>query len=383
MKETRMNIPDDKLSPKIINRRNIYRYIDSQKNVTIQEIVQSLHLSNPTVVQNIKELQARDLLCISGTREKTGGRNAQTYSCNYSKKTAIGLDISAHHIRAVLIDLSGKPIAIEKHIEAFSLTPSYFAKLNEVIEGIIEKSGIDRDSVLGVGIAVPGLVSNDNSVVTYGKILNFTGTTNREFGQYINYPVKLFNDANAGALAEVSLSNHIHNAFYISLSNNVGGAVVLNDNLYLGENERSGEIGHITIEPFGPQCYCGQKGCFETYGNARVLSDMTDGNLEEYFSQLRLGNQAAIQLWKKYVTYLAIAINNIRMLFDCNIILGGYVGSYIQEFMQPLLNEVEKRNLFGDKPEKFIFPCRYKVEAIAAGSALPFITEYQSQSLLY
>ena len=98
MKETRMNIPNDKLSPKIINRRNIYRYIDSQKNVTIQEIVQSLHLSNPTVVQNIKELQARDLLCISGTREKTGGRNAQTYSCNYSKKTAIGLDISAHHI---------------------------------------------------------------------------------------------------------------------------------------------------------------------------------------------------------------------------------------------------------------------------------------------
>lgn len=89
-------------------------------------------------------------------------------------------------------------------------------------------------------------------------------------------------------------------AFYISLSNNIGGAILIGQKVYKGEGPRSGEVGHMTIIPDGRECYCGQRGCFETYCNASILSDLSDGDLTLFFEKLEAGDKACMEAWKEY-----------------------------------------------------------------------------------
>lgn len=360
---------------KRINRQNIYHLLREKGPLTKQEIVLNLQLSLPTVTQNLVELEEKGLINSSGRRGNTGGRDAAAYSCVNDLKAAVGLDITKHHVKAVVVDLSGKVIEILREKVIFSLSDEYFRRLAEIVDIVLKKSGMEN-RVLGVGIAVPGLVSEDGKEVVYGEILNFKGTRCEEFAKYMPYPAILYNDANAAGFAEVWMSPVIENAFYICLSNYVGGAVLIDKKVYCGENQRSGEIGHITIEQAGPKCYCGQNGCFEVYCNARVLSDMTNGNLNEFFIQLSKGVPEVHEKWKQYLRYLAIGINNIRMLFDCKVIVGGYVGAYIQDYMGDLRRLIRNRNMFDDDAESFLVPCTYKVEAIAAGAALPYVKNF-------
>ena len=135
----------------------------------------------------------------------------------------------------------------------------------------------------------------------------------------------------------------------------------------------------MTVVADGRPCYCGQYGCLETYCSATVLSDTTDGDLGVFFEKLKNGDMESRMLWDSYLRYLSLAVNNLRMLFDCKIIIGGYVGSYIDGYMEQLWEMVRQRNMFEDDPEQFLLPCQYKTEAIAAGAALPFVAEFFEQ----
>ncbi|MFR7440873.1 MAG: hypothetical protein ACLUUG_06205 [Lachnospiraceae bacterium] len=96
----------------------------------------------------------------------------------------------------------------------------------------------------------------------------------------------------------------------------------------------------------------------------------TDGNLEAFFQLLANGDEGAKKRWMKYLDDLSLSIHNIRILFDGTVILGGYVGAYIGEYMEELNRRVDERNPFGDRAENYLRPCRYKVEATAAGAAI-------------
>ena len=83
-------------------------------------------------------------------------------------------------------------------------------------------------------------------------------------------------------------------------------------------------------------------------------------------------------MWDVYLDHLASAIYNIRILFDCKVILGGYVGAYIGDYLEDLYQRVDEKNPFEDKAEDYIFACRYKKEASAAGAAIFFVDEFLS-----
>ena len=224
-------------------------------------------------------------------------------------------------------------------------------------------------------LALPALITEDHKSIFYGNILEITGETVDSFSKYITLPCILCNDANAAGFAEIWERKDIENAFYISLSNNIGGSVLIGNKVYFGEHQRSGEIGHITIIPDGKPCYCGQKGCVETYCAATILSDSTNGSLDEFFDYLKKGKSKQIKLWEEYIYYLSIAVNNLRMLFDCDVILGGYVGTYMDEYLDDLKKLTAKRNTFENNAD-YLRVCKYKKDAIAAGAALPFIDNF-------
>lgn len=363
------------LAIKEYNRRNIFHMFCKYPALSKQEIVHNLGLSLPTVTQNLIELTQKGLIVESGQLKNTGGRSAQTYSLCRRAKTAIGLDITRNHITAVAVDLCGDVIATSRIKYAFECSDEYFQQLGFMIDQIIRDSRLDPESILGVGISLPALVTEDNERVFYGEILNITGLSRAKISKYIQYPTMLFNDANAAAFAERWKNRELDNAFYIMLSNNVGGAVIINGDVYVGNNFRSGEVGHTTIVPDGKLCYCGQRGCMDQYCAATCLSELSGGNLEEFFDLLAAGNEEVAARWDEYLNYLATAINNVHMLFDCQIVLGGYVGGYLDEHILQLQDLVSKKHSF-KADGKFIQACLFKRNSLASGAALNFISRF-------
>jgi len=357
------------------NRTDIYQLLRNSLSLSRQDIVQQLQLSLPTVTKNLLELEQEGLIAESGSISNTGGRRAKTYSIVRDAKIAIGLDITRHHVSAVSIDLTGTIIATERRSILFERSDSYYQKLGELVEAMVASCPRGSNQVLGVGIGVPGLISADNSEVVYGEILHFTGSTCEEFSKHFDFPAALYNDANAAGFAELWSGTDKDNAFYIMLSNNIGGAVWINGQSYCGETLKSGEVGHLVLEENGKPCYCGQSGCVDCYLAATELSKYTDDNLASFFERLESGDQICDAIWQTYLSYLARTVSNVHILFDCPIILGGYVGGYIEPYMSQLIQKVERKSSFS-YPGQYVKCCTYKKEAIAAGSALHFIDSF-------
>lgn len=370
---------EEKLSPNEIKRKNrqmIYHYIRKYEPVSKQDIVIALQLSLPTVTQNLEYLKGRKLIDGSNKIKNTGGRNAAAYTYVKGAKAAVGVYLTGHHLSAVAVDLSGKVVAVVRERREFNVKDdSYLRKLGEVTEQAKAKAHISDSSLLGVGIAVPGLVSDDGEHVLYGLTFDFTGQTRASIAKYIPYNNRLIHDSFAAGYAESREDTSVRNAFYISLSNSVGGTAIMDNEVYVGDNHKGGEIGHMTVVPTGGKlCYCGKSGCLDTVCRAGNLDQYTEGNLEEFFCLVKSGDAKAKELWSEYLDHLSLAIHNVRMLYDGTVILGGYVGEYIGDYMDDLRRRVNERNPFGDKAEDYLVQCRCRTEATAAGAAI-FYTE--------
>lgn len=366
---------------KIKNRQMIYQYIRAHGPVSKQDIVIALQLSLPTVTQNLEYLKEQGLIDDSQQIKNTGGRNAVAYTYVKGAKKAIGVYISAHHICTVVLDLSGNALYTFRERIKFNLhDDNYLRKMGERVAQAKKETGVKDCELLGVGISLPGLVSDDGSYVVYGETLGFTGKTREEISKYIPYKTRLFHDSHAAGRIIAWHDARIHSAFYISLSNTVGGAVIV-DNKVFGSNEyKGGELGHMTVVPKGGErCYCGKYGCFDTMCKAEKLDWYTDGNLEEFFRKLKEKDETALRLWDEYLENLSIAIHNMRMVFAVDVVLGGYVGEYIEEYMGDLCERVNVRNPFGDKAEDYLHVSEYEGDQCSAGAAIFFVEEFMEQ----
>lgn len=363
------------LDLKAENRNRVFHSIREAGRISSPSLSYELKLSRPTVKQNLDELQRLGFIHESGFEGHTGGRRARTYSVTASARKAIGMDLTRNHVTVTAADLLGQLI-YEKRVRAeFSLGQEYRKLLGHLAREAAAAVGGGAGQILGVGIAVPGLVAENYQKVSYGKILDFTGTTADILGEDLLWPCRLYNDADAGGYAEISRNQELRDAFYISLSNNIGGAILIGHKVYQGEGAWSGEIGHMTLHPEGRNCYCGKKGCFETYCNASLLSGLCEGDLEQFFERLAQQDPVCMETWDQYLHSLAIAVNNIRMLFDCKVILGGYVGAYMEPYLERLKELAAERNPFEDNAD-YLMACQVKREALAIGAALPFIHEF-------
>lgn len=357
------------------NRTAVFQLFLQQPEVSRQDVVERLGLSLPTVTNNLQQLQQEGLIAQSGSLGNTGGRRARLYSLVAEARTAIGLEITRHHLTAVALDLRGTIIASHRRRLDFARTDSYYRELGSMVRQIVETARLKEENILGVGIGVPGLVTPDHREIFYGMVLGFTGASCEEFSKYIPYPTAFFHDTDAACFAEIWNDPDIRNVFYIMLSASVGGAIYLGGKQYGGANLRAGEVGHLTAVPGGRQCYCGRRGCVDPYCAAPVLTSATGGDLKRFFNLLKEKDPEITRLWQEYVGHLASVVANVRMLFDCDIIIGGYVGSYIDAHMKDLKEALADRTTF-DESVDYLRPCRYKTEAIATGAALNYISEF-------
>lgn len=363
------------LEIKQVNKSRIFQLIYRRRKICKQEIASELQLSLPTVTQNIKELQNQGLVIKNGTFSSTGGRKARILTFAPEARFSLGIEITKDSVGIIAVNLAGQVTKSQRCAAPYRKAQSYYFLVSRLLGDFIQTHSIEQDKILGVGISVQGLLSPDGQTVAYGKILGSVGEKLDSYQEYIPYPCMFCHDADAAAFAEMWISDHIENAVYLNLGNNVGGSVFIANRPYSGRNARSGIVEHMTLVPDGVPCYCGQRGCMESYCAAHVLTEKAGESLDEFFKVLRSGEPKHQAVWEEYLYYLSIAVNNLHMIFDCDIILGGRIGACMEKDLNKLKQMAAERDSFGLGAE-YIRLCRYTTEAVAAGAALQYIDAF-------
>lgn len=354
-------------SGKKATKYNILNYMLIYGDTSKVELAKQLNLSMPTVLSNVNELIETGLVTEKGELESTGGRKAVLIGLKNDYRYAIGVDITAHHLGIVLVDLGGEVLKQERIRMKFDAELSYYAQLAEELKKIYEPR-IDSSKILGVGISLPGIINQKEKLLVKSHALNLENYSLKLIEQILAMPVYYENDANAAMLAENP--QRLKNSIYLSLNNTLGGAVCIDGALFTGQNRRAGEFGHMVLIPNGKECYCGKRGCADAYCAASVLTQRGKNRLEEFMESIQTDAKANAA-WEEYLENLAILISNLRMSYDTDIILGGEVGGYLPDYMVELGKKIFKYNLFDDDLS-YLKNCSYRKEASAVGVAKQF-----------
>ena len=318
---------------KKLNKNRIFRLIYNSDKISRQEIADQLGLSLPTVNQNLKMLMEYGLIEYVGNFTSTGGRRAQAITINNNARKAISVNIKADYINVDAVGLKGQIIysmAVKAH---FSKSSAYIEKLTNAVRHAVDYVGADTDDILGVGITVPGILDDEKQILISAPPLIAKNYNLTNLISAIDYPVVVMNDAGAEAYADHWFNGKPEDEkIYIMLGEGVGGAYINGSAIRNGVHNRGGEFGHMVIHPGGKQCLCGKKGCFEAYVSEKVLSSELDMTLDNFFELAAQGNKNNANVLDEYMDNLALGINNIYTMMDCDIVLGGTVAPYLKQY---------------------------------------------------
>ena len=320
------------ISVKKINRSKVYQYIYRKKITSKLQIVQDLQMGLSTVSQNLNLLEQDGLIEKNGYFESTGGRKANAIQIVSDFRISIGIGILKNMFHITAVDLYGNALYTNTIPFPYSNTPDYNKQVTDKIKEFIATNQYDEEKILGVSIATQGITSPDHSTVLYGNIMNNTGMILEDFSRYLPYPCYLEHDSKSAAFLELWKHPELDSAVVFLLNRNLGGAIITNHQIHQGSSMHSGTIEHICINPDGPLCYCGNRGCLETYCSANALEQAAGMNIKDFFSLLREKKSPQLtQIWKDYLHHLAFAMKNINLIIDAPIIISGYLAPYFLE----------------------------------------------------
>lgn len=303
-----------------------------------------------TVSQNLTTLEKEGLIERNGYFASTGGRKAQIIRIVPDLRIAIGIGILKNMFHLVAVDLYGEAVAREMIPLAYEDTPEYYDTFAGEVLHFIKKNEYPTEKISGISIATQGIISPDGSSVTYGAIMGNTRMQLSDFASRLPFPCHLVHDSKAAA--DLELWNHpkLDSALVFLLNRNLGGAVITNHSVHQGFSMHSGSLEHICVEPDGPVCYCGNRGCLETFCSASALELRSGLSVKEFFLKLRDPNSSGEHLqdiWQDYLRHLAFAIRNLNLLIDCPVILSGYLAPYfLPEDLDRLLALINEHTPF-------------------------------------
>lgn len=269
----------------------------------------------------------------------------------------IGINVSADHVRAALVDEHGA--IIQSKIEGISkeLVP----QLATLVQAL-------RTPAVGaIGVAVPGLVNRQTDRVIAPRDLPTTVVEDLHGGltRATGLRVELENDANAAAYGEfkVGAGRGSSNLFYMMIGIGIGGAIILGGKLWTGASGFAGEVGHITIDSEGLECVCGNRGCLETVASApsivrrareRLNRDSTSSlsrlglqksfTAEDVAHQANEGDDFALMMIERTGKYIGTGVATVINLLNIEkIVLGGGVMDAGALILNPIINEAKHR----------------------------------------
>ena len=328
------------LKEKQKNDLEFLNYIYKNKKFTISEVSKSLNITYPTAKRLIEDYIRKNLVYQSNDFFSTNGRSSIIFSTINNCFYSIGIEIELRKIIFILIDIYGKIIKekIILNIEFSKENFKYILKqyLNEFY---LELEEDIKNKILGIGISVPGITSENNfkisNAINLGlKDLNLINTI-KEY----NKNIFIENDANSCIYSEkiIGLGKEFKNFIVISIGSGIGTGIYINSQIYRGKNQMAGEFGHMTIDIYGKKCKCGNVGCWELYVSESAISkkfkNIIPIDLKEIFNE-----EKNLKFIEEYIYYFSLGLKNIILALDINnIIISGTISKYINK------NKIEEK----------------------------------------
>ncbi len=304
-------------------------------------------MSPATITRIVAELMEQGIVLEGRAGKSTGGRKPIYLHIDHSKLYIASLKLLRDDCCAALLDLKGSILHTE-HL-AWNAQPEVL--LNDavkILSAMFEKEQVNREHIIGVGVAVSGICHPGEGRVIRSVNLGWEDVPIASIlGAQLELPVFIENDANACALAELWLgaAKDAANSMYIKTEEGAGAGIISNKALLSGSRFMTGEIGHIPVIPQGEPCRCGQQGCLEPYVYFRDVQArygrMSGKRVDrgQFIELVHSRDEQALRLVRETASALALACAHWGILLDLDVItIGGFWGTFKQDIVEHCQN---------------------------------------------
>ncbi len=321
------------------------------------ELARRTGLSRATVGSLVADLEDAGILVERASPDGAsprGGRPPRVLSFSRSAGVAVGIDFGKRHLRVAAADLSHEILAeAEREIADEDSAEAGLEAAVVLAHEVIERAGVQRGSVVGVGLGLPGPIDIRSGRVGSSSILPaWVGVcAAEELGGRLGLPVQVDNDANLGALAELhwGAAAGRSNVVYLKVSTGIGAGLVFDGRLYRGSGGMAGEIGHAIVDEGGPVCRCGKRGCLETLAGAPALTELLAPRVGRVISTGELleavagGDSGARRVVADAGRHVGAAVALLCDLFNPElIVVGGELSRAGEVLLDPMREQVHR-----------------------------------------
>jgi glucokinase len=270
----------------------------------------------------------------------------------------VALDVGGTGMKCALVRPDGKVLHSERHPTLAARGPEAVTEnILEIAAGLAKRA----EHPIAVGIAVPGVIDEENGVAVWSSNVGFRDVPLKALlTERLGLPAALGHDVRAGGIAEARLGagrgeGHV---LFVAIGTGIAAALVIDGVAYGGAHGAAGELGHIVVRPGGNACGCGARGCLEAHTSARAIGRRyaeISGNPEATASDVvsRLGQDPlADQVWHEAVDALADGLLTAQALYDVDVlVLGGGLAESGDTLIKPVSGELSRRVTFHRVPK--------------------------------
>lgn len=251
----------------------------------------------------------------------------------------VGVDIGGTRTRVGCVD--GGRIVVRRAFPTLGI-----AEVKDAIRACLAEAGWDAPQAIGVGAPSP-MDMKAGKILGCPNLPHWQGVeVGRELKEAFGCPVYLANDATSAAVAELAFGHRAKNFVYITWSTGIGGGIVAGGSVVWGTSGQAGEVGHMVLQPDGPQCRCGKRGCLEAVasgvGIARAAREQFGQELTalEVVRRARAGDEKALELVDGACRAMGQAIAILWEVLEPELFVlgGGLTGSW--DFLKPRVTRV-------------------------------------------
>ena len=363
----------DKTQIAKINKYNILRCIIREGPINRAAIAKRADLSIPTVMSVIDDLFEKKIIRSIGKGESSGGKPPEMLEMVPDRFYYIGVDVGRTIIRVVADNaVSGQVACLQEPTGDTLPAKDLVDRICSYIVTIVDRLAVERERILGVGIAMPGLIENNTGRVLFSPDFKWENIPLRDWLQsFLPFPILVENSNRALALNESYLPDEIepaHTTFSINLGYGIGAGLVIGDQIFTGSSGTSGELGHITVARDGPLCSCGNKGCLEAVasgaaiaaqakkeaeqnGKSKILAlcggDFSKIDAKLVFDAAKQGDEAALAIIDDAADYIGIGIAMaVNVLDPDRIVLCGGLMKNGPCFFEEIKTSIQKHKMW-------------------------------------
>lgn len=342
-----------------INRSAILEMIRRDSPISRNAIAEALGVSLPTVMRIVDDLIREDLVRPQTMKQWTGGRRRSLLEFNAQGQVVVGIDLGGAKMFGAIADLGGKIIdelEIDRHGNSGEES---FQLLVQLIARLLESPSIQGRRIRGIGVGAPGITHYKEGIVQWAHSLHWQDfPLKSRLACCFPLPITVDNDVNLAALGELwfGAGQKAQDMVLITIGTGIGAGIIIDGAIYRGAHEASGEIGHMIPgrEFLGERFveYGALEACASGTGMAERALKALEANRqapsvdglasEEVFDAARQGQEWACQVVADTVDFLAIAIANLAVSLDPElIVLGGGVSRSADLLVGPILRRLD------------------------------------------